>query len=83
MTAPKMITESTPVSVAVAAAVVMIAVAIGGFAEHVRGRLTREEETNRAQQEHLDRSDKILVELKDITKDHEWRLDHFERLREQ
>jgi hypothetical protein len=71
------ITESTPVSIALSAAIVLVAFKGGSAFE----RLTRVEQTQTIHTEWISNSTNVLVELKEITKDHERRLQAHENAR--
>ncbi len=68
------ITESTPISIALAVGVVAVAFTAGVGLEHLRGRVARVEEKQADQADWQDAVDEILGRLTVITQDHELRL---------
>ena len=75
----KVINESTPLSMGIATAITALALSFGIGIEHFRFRIMHVEQQVAARAEWKATVDGVLVELKDITKRHEWRLERLER----
>jgi hypothetical protein len=73
------INENTTVSVGVATAIVALALSAGVGFEHARSRIMSAEEKLSHQATWNASVDNVLVELKDVTKRHTWRIERLER----